>query len=104
MLRTVTGDCPQERKAKACYKCGDEGHLVRTSPSAHMALSSKALTPLSLLNSPASAPRTPLVEPVTVEEDTVEEPPVETGLATRYVDRLALIVVSSTRSRSPRHG
>ncbi|KAH8928547.1 hypothetical protein BT69DRAFT_1277041 [Atractiella rhizophila] len=23
----MSRDCPQERKPKSCYKCGEEGHL-----------------------------------------------------------------------------
>lgn len=46
----VSRDCTLEAKAKSCYKCGQEGHIVRL-------LSSSYLGPHSFVASRVTAPR-----------------------------------------------
>lgn len=65
----VSRDCTMEQKAKSCYKCGQEGHIVRSSSFPYPPLIPLANFPafpslffLCLL-SPATAPKTLVLPP-----------------------------------------
>lgn len=63
----VSRDCTMEQKAKSCYKCGQEGHIVRQSsfpsPSSYL-FNLPPFFIFPLHNSPATAPKTLVLPPV----------------------------------------